>query len=240
MRYIVYGDVHGCLEEWEELRKLLPVETSVEICVGDILDKGPYPVEALRYARKNRIISVMGNHEFKHLRKWLGRNVILDENQQEVYPQLTADDFYYIASFPFFLKLNHLTILHAGITNSIHLGNAPLTTLKNLLYIRDLDQFGNPLHLHHSHPNPQFWSEIYRGGEGFVIYGHSPFLEVRQEYFSLGIDTGVVYGNKLTAVIIEDTLKPWEFEIVQVKAKEKYAEPIRELPFPTTHSFTTF
>ncbi|WP_456480202.1 metallophosphoesterase [Nautilia sp.] len=224
MKYVIYGDIHGCLEEWEELRKLIP-KNSFEICVGDILDKGPYPVEALRYAQKNGIFSIMGNHEYKHLRKWWGRKVILDDDQQKVYPQLKKEDFEYIESMPFFLKLNHLTVIHAGISNRLYLNNPKLNLMTLLLFMRDVDENGKFLPLNHNNPNASFWADVYNGHEGFVIYGHSPFKNPYIKKNSAGIDTGCVYGNKLTAVVIPNTLKPFEYEIIQVEARRRYAEP---------------
>jgi len=228
MKYVIYGDIHGCLEEWEELRRLIP-KNSFEICVGDILDKGPYPVEALRYAQKNKIFTVMGNHEYKHLRKWWGRKVILDENQQKVYPKLKEKDFEFIESMPFFLKLNHLTVIHAGISNRLYLNNPKLNLMTLLLFMRDVDGEGKFLPLNHNNPDAKFWANVYNGHEGFIIYGHSPFKEPYIKRNSIGIDTGCVYGNKLTAVVISNTLKPWEYEILQVNARQKYAEP--HVPF---------
>ncbi len=224
MTYVIYGDIHGCLEEWEELRSLIP-KNSFEICVGDILDKGPYPVEALRYAQKNRIFSIMGNHEYKHLRKWWGRKVILDDNQQKIYPKLKQEDFEYIESMPFFLKLNHLTVIHAGISNRLYLNNPKLNLLTLLLFMRDVDEKDKFLPLNHNNPNARFWADVYNGHEGFIVYGHSPFKEPNIKKNSAGIDTGCVYGNKLTALVIPNTLKPWNFEIIQVNARQKYAEP---------------
>jgi len=223
MHYVIYGDVHGCLEEWEELRKLIP-KNSFEISVGDILDKGPYPVEALRYAKKNKIFTIMGNHEYKHIRKYWGRKVILDEDQQKVYPQLREDDFEFIEGMPFYLKLNHLTIVHAGITNRIRLNNPPLNILTLLLFLRDVDPNDKFLPLNHDCQKARFWADTYKGHEGFVVYGHNPFTEIKKNKYALGIDTGCVYGNKLTAVVIKNTLKPWEFEIIQVNAKKEYAK----------------
>jgi hypothetical protein len=228
MNYVIYGDIHGCLEEWEELRTLIP-KNSFEICVGDILDKGPYPVEALRYARKNKIFSLMGNHEYKHLRKFWGRKVLLDEDQQKIYPKLKKDDFEFIESMPFFFKVNHLTVVHAGIGNKIYLNNPKLNLLTLLLFMRDVDENGKFLPLNHNNPNAKFWADVYNGHEGFVIYGHSPFRTPYKTTHSLGIDTGCVYGNKLTAVIIPNTLKPDEYEIIEVKAKRQYAVP--HVPF---------
>ena len=224
MAYVIYGDVHGCLEEWEELRKLIP-KNSIEISVGDILDKGPYPVEALRYAKKNKIFTIMGNHEYKHIRKYWGRNVVLDEDQQKIYPQLKQEDFEFIENMPFFLKLNHLTIVHAGITNWIRLNNPPLNLMTLLLFLRDVDENGKFLPLNHNNPNAKYWADVYNGHEGFVVYGHNPFKEVKKNKFSAGIDTGCVYGNKLTALVIKNTLKPSEYEIIQVNAKKQYTKP---------------
>ena len=224
MYYVIYGDIHGCLEELEEIRKLIP-KNSFEISVGDILDKGPYPVEALRYAKKNKIFTIMGNHEYKHIRKYWGRNVKLDEDQQKVYPKLKKEDFEFIESMPFFLKLNHLTILHAGITNWIRLNNPPLNIMTLLLFLRDVDENDKFLPLNHNNPNAKFWGDVYNGHEGFVVYGHSPFREIKKNKFSAGIDTGCVYGNKLTALVIKDTLKPQNYEIIQINAKKQYSQP---------------
>jgi len=224
MYYVIYGDIHGCLEELEELRKLIP-KNSIEISVGDILDKGHYPVKALRYAKKNKILTIMGNHEYKHIRKYWGRKVQLDEDQQRIYPQLKQKDFDFIESMPFFIKLNHLTILHAGITNWIRLNNPKLNLMTLLLFLRDVDENGKFLPLNHNNPNAKYWGDIYNGHEGFVVYGHNPFREIKKNKFSAGIDTGCVYGNKLTALIVKDTLKPQNYEIIQVKAKKEYFKP---------------
>ena len=229
MYYVIYGDIHGCLEEWEELRKLIP-KNSFEISVGDILDKGPYPVEALRYAKKNKIFTIMGNHEYKHIRKYWGRNVKLDEDQQRVYPKLKQEDFEFIESMPFFFKLNRLTIVHAGITNKIYLSNPPLNIMTLLLFLRDVDENEKFLPLNHNNPNARYWADTYNGHEGFVVYGHNPFKEVKKNKNSIGLDTGCVYGNKLTAYIIKNTLKPWDGEIIQIKAKKQYFK----LSFPLT------
>jgi len=228
MYYVIYGDVHGCLEEWEDLRKQIP-KNSFEISVGDILDKGPYPVEALRYAKKNNIFTIMGNHEYKHIRKYWGRNVKLDEDQQKVYPKLKQEDFDFIESMPFFLKLNKLTIVHAGITNRIYLSNPPLNIMTLLLFLRDVDENEKFLPLNHNNPNAKYWADTYNGHEGFVVYGHNPFKEVKRNKFSIGIDTACVYGNKLTAYVIKNTLKPWEGEIIQVKAKKQYSVPLFDI-----------
>ena len=46
-----------------------------------------------------------------------------------------------------------------------------------------------------------FWADLYDGNEGFVVYGHQSFKEPKKSKHALGIDTGCVYGNKLSAVV---------------------------------------
>ena len=225
---VIYGDIHGCLEEFEELRKKIP-SNSIEITVGDFLDKGPYSKETIEYLRKNRIFSILGNHEYKYLRKKIGRKVKMDEEQEKIYNSLSDNDFEYIFSLPYFIKANKLTILHAGISNHIYLSNPSMSELNRLLFFREVDKNERFLPLNHSCKESTFWADIYDGHEGFVVYGHSAFLEIKKDIFSAGIDTGCVYGNKLSAIIIENTLRPYEYRVIEVKSKRKYAEPISDL-----------
>ena len=62
-KLIVYGDIHGCFNELEELRNSLNIQSNdAEVCVGDILTKGKDSIKTLRYIQKNNILSVLGNH----------------------------------------------------------------------------------------------------------------------------------------------------------------------------------
>jgi len=133
---------------------------------------------------------------------------------------------------PFYLKMNRLTVVHAGITNKIWLNNPPLNILTLLIFLREVDENDKFLPLHHNHPNARFWADTYNGHEGFVVYGHNPFTDVKKNKHAAGIDTACVYGNKLTAIVIKDTLKPWEYEIIQVNAKKQYAKPHFEIQKP--------
>ncbi|MBT4764525.1 serine/threonine protein phosphatase, partial [bacterium] len=68
-RVIIYGDIHGCYEEFVNLReKINPLRTDIEICVGDIITRGKDSIKTLRYIQKNNIKSVIGNHENKIIR----------------------------------------------------------------------------------------------------------------------------------------------------------------------------
>ncbi|TIT75810.1 MAG: polynucleotide kinase-phosphatase, partial [Mesorhizobium sp.] len=66
------------------------------------------------------------------------------------------------------------------------------------------------------------WATAYRGKTA-VIYGHTPMLSAEWLNNTLCIDTGCVFGGKLTA------LRWPERELVEVPAIQVWSEPIRPL-----------
>ena len=235
MRTIIYGDVHGCLDEFKTLRSELNLTNDDrEISVGDLLDRGPLSNATLTYARENNVELVLGNNEYKYLRyanheatlKATGKKnpMTLNDEKIEIYNNLSKEDIEYIQAAPFFIKIDNLTIVHAGITNKIELLNAKKKELESLTRIRQLDENQKTLALGQTSFNSRFWSEFYNGGEGIIVYGHEAFNKVKIDKHSFGIDTGCVYGNKLTALVIEDAKDPmYSYDVVQVSAFEKYS-----------------
>lgn len=235
MRVIIYGDVHGCLDEFKTLRHELEISgEDREISVGDLLDRGEESNATLQYARENGIELVLGNHEYKYLRfkrheekfKLTGKKnpMNFDDEKVKIYENLSQEDLDYIEAAPFFLKIDNVTILHAGITNKIDLSNATKKELESLIRIRDLDINEKTLSLGQTPFGSRPWSEFYDGGEGYIVYGHEARSKVKIDKYSFGIDTGCVYGNKLTALIIHDTQEPmFHYDIVQVRARMAYS-----------------
>lgn len=239
-RIIIYGDIEGCLKEFISLRKKIkPQHYDREIVVGDILDKGPYSNLLLKYIIKNNIESVMGNHEYKYVRyhnfnlnkQQKDKNPInLTSEQLAIYNNLSKKDIFFISNLPFYIKINNLTILHAGIINNIKLESATKKELEKILWIRKLDENQKLISLIDESLNYKFWSEYYDGNQGFIIYGHSVLNEVKYDKNSIGIDTSCVYGNKLTACIIHNTENPMDrIEIIQVNALKKYLNKYGEI-----------
>ena len=62
------------------------------------------------------------------------------------------------------------------------------------------------------------WYDVYRG-EKIVLFGHWPAPEPRRAERAIGLDTGCVYGGRLTAYIIESD------EFVGVPAHHVYDPP---------------
>lgn len=67
MRTFVIGDVHGCLEELHQLVTISGYRKGLDrlIFLGDLVDRGPYPVETVRCVRKMGWEVVASNHEQK-------------------------------------------------------------------------------------------------------------------------------------------------------------------------------
>jgi len=237
-KIIIYGDLHGCLDEFKSLReKINPSKNDREIIIGDILDRGPKSNELFTYIREHGIESLMGNHEYKYLRYKKHNDKFLvtgkknpmnfDEEKLKIFNAFSDADLDFLETLPFFIKIDNLTLVHAGLLNKIELDTAEKKDLEYLLWVRYLKEDNIPLSLGKEDETSKYWAELYDGDEGFVVYGHEPFQEVRVDNYSIGIDTGCVYGNRLTACIVSDTVEPLKnYKIIDIKSEygEKYEQ----------------
>lgn len=209
-KLIIYGDIHGCYNELTSLRnKINPQKNDIEVCVGDIITKGKDSIKTLDYLIKHNIKAVLGNHEDKLLRylkhqKSNKKNPInLDTDEQNIIDNLTGEHIKYLKSLPLYLKFENITVVHGGVQNHFNLEKLSKREIQNVLRIRYLDEEGNFVVYGKENKNSVFWADIYDGNQGFIIYGHKRFKEVKINKFAIGIDTGCVYGNKLSAIAIE-------------------------------------
>ncbi|BAF69395.1 metallophosphoesterase [Nitratiruptor sp. SB155-2] len=236
-RLIVYGDIHGCLDELCKLREMLSItEEDEEYCVGDVINKGPYSLETLRYVKEKNIRCVRGNHEDKLLRYHhhemerittsKPNPMHLSQKELEVYRSMEREDFLFLQSFPLFIQKKRLTIIHAGVLPSTNLYALDKKEAAKVMRVRYLDEKGNFVVLDKSEPKKHFWwSSLYDGRFGYIVYGHQPFLTPRVDRFSFGIDTGAVYGNRLTAIVFDQKdevlIESYRFVSVDAKAYAK-------------------
>jgi polynucleotide kinase-phosphatase len=235
----VIGDVHGCREELEELLTELgyqPVENSLRhpegrtaVFVGDLVDRGPDTPGVLRLvmamAAGGDALVVCGNHEQKLVRALRGRKVQVSHGLAESLEQLAAQGEDFRAEVEAFcdgliahyvLDGGKLVVAHAGLPQQYH-GRASGRVRSVALYgdtTGETDEYGLPIR----YP----WARDYRGS-ATVLYGHTPTPEVEWINGTLCLDTGCVFGGKLTA------LRYPEREIVEVKAKQVWYEPAKPL-----------
>ncbi len=209
-RVIIYGDIHGCLDELKKLRKKIkPRDGDIEISVGDLVNKGPQSIETLRYIQKKGILSVVGNNEIKIMKfykksKQKGEGFLktLRNFEQQVLSTMSVQDYHFLKSLPYFIKIKNLTILHGGIPNGVKLRDSMSDDDKEALTLmRYLDKDYHPIPYKNIEDRSAFWSEVYNGREGFIVFGHHPFKEPKIEEHAIGIDTGAVYGGYLSAIV---------------------------------------
>ena len=243
----VIGDVHGCRAELESLLTDLGYAVSWDeqggavgahqqgrraVFVGDLVDRGPDTPGVLRLVMgmvaAGDALCVPGNHENKLLRALRGRKVQVTHGLAESLEQLSAEPPEFRAAVEKFLDglISHyvldggnLVVSHAGILERYQ-GRASARVREFCLYGQttgETDEYGLPVR----YP----WAQEYRGA-AMVLYGHTPVPVPEWINNTLCLDTGCVFGGRLTA------LRYPERQIVSVPAEKVYYEPAR--PFPAS------
>ncbi|MDJ1467208.1 polynucleotide kinase-phosphatase [Xanthocytophaga flava] len=240
----IIGDVHGCFDELKELLEKLgyqfdttntfsvtPPAGRKAFFVGDLVDRGPNSPDVLRLVmqmvKEDKALCVPGNHDVKLLKYLNGRNVQLKHGLDRTVEQLASVSQEFLEEVKVFLDglISHfvvddgrLVVAHAGLKEEMQ-GRGSGAVREFCLYgetTGEIDEFGLPVRIN--------WAAEYRG-KTMVVYGHTPVVEAQWQNNTIDIDTGCVFGGKLTA------LRYPEKELVSVKAKEVYAQSTRPLDF---------
>ncbi len=216
-RTLVIGDIHGCYDELLDLMEKAEVDAGDRIvAVGDLIVKGPKSREVLElFASDNRFSSVLGNHDLTILRHWRGEEVELTPQQERALSELySGRERYrlYLESLPFTIDLGEYLVAHAGLRPEVPLASQSVDDLTELRTLGEdrTSRDGTP------------WYEKY-DGEKTVLFGHWPALSLRRSRHAVGLDTGCVYGNRLTGYVIETG------ESITVPARRAYDRPKRPL-----------
>jgi serine/threonine protein phosphatase 1 len=196
-RTIVVGDIHGCYDELEDMLSEVRFAASDRlISVGDLITKGPKSREVLeRFMSEPQFSAVMGNHDLALRRRWNGEKFKLKDSQKPTHKELKKDKERYVAflnSLPFMIDLGTHLVVHAGMRPGVALHSQ---TTEDLTELRSI---GKDRTARDGTP----WYEVYEG-EKVVLFGHWPGPKPRHGKRAIGLDTGCVYGNELTAYIIE-------------------------------------
>lgn len=249
-RKFVLGDVHGTIIELQELISQfnLTQDDTVAFC-GDIVDKGPFSAECIRFAFDLRqtcnVIFVAGNHEDKHYR-WVAaekkraltgaaNGIRGAEGFQKIHNGLTPELWSFIEDSRLYYQTEGFTILHGGVPPAMvnlpddcslkELCNMPgkrRDFIKYILWTRYTNPKGLPVSLGFEEPEDSYWADSYDGRFGTILFGHQPFVQDKIKVFdhAIGLDLGCVYGGYLAAVEIGRGQIVAEY---YVKAKEQYA-----------------
>ena len=237
----IVGDIHGCFDELTDLLGRLGYAVEAEdgeyrvtppdgrklVFVGDLVDRGPRIPDVLRLAmsvvKSGAGFCVPGNHDMKLLRKLRGKQVSITHGLGDTLAQLEteAPEFQQeVAQFlddlvsHYVFDEGNLVVAHAGMKEEMQ-GRGSGAVRSFALFgetTGETDDFGLPVRYN--------WAADYRG-RAMVVYGHTPVAEPEWLNRTINIDTGCVFGGKLTA------LRYPEKELVSVPALRQYYAPAK-------------
>ena len=203
------------------------------VFVGDLVDRGPRSLDVVRTVKAmveaGHALAVPGNHDVKLAKKLRGKDVRVAHGlgatlaEFEVLPgevrkqtEVEVAGFLDGLSSHLVLDGGRLVVAHAGMKEGMQ-GRSSGAVRAFALYgdtSGETDAYGLPVR--------HDWAAAYRG-EAAVVYGHTPVPEAEWINGTVNVDTGCVFGGKLTA------LRWPEREAVSVPAQEVYAEPVRPI-----------
>ncbi len=212
-RIFAIGDIHGCKDALEALLEILPVdwERDLIIFLGDYIDRGPDPkgviekIIELKKAYPESIITLKGNHEqmFENFLKgkeistflYNGGDATLRSYYKNGYLEIPGEHLQFLKELRLYYETEDYIFVHGGINPEKSLEEQ---TEDDFLWIRG-----------------SFYNAEVRFPKT-VVFGHTPFNEPFVKEDRIGIDTGCVYGGKLTAVMLP------EREFYQVNCRGRF------------------
>jgi predicted phosphodiesterase len=220
-RVIAIGDVHGCYEELDRLLRMVsPARGDTVVMLGDVVNRGPDSHQALQLCREVNAILLMGNHERRFLRARSGKRwKSLDAVDLASFKSLDEEDWSYLdgARQYYYVPSMDVVLVHGGFQPGVPWQRQER---KVITEIQVIDPKGRPKKRSDAPPGCPHWSNLWQGPP-FVVYGHTPWSEVHRTQWTLGIDTGCVYGGSLSALILP------EMTVLQIKsAKAYYPAPL--------------
>jgi len=197
--YII-GDIHGCYNTLLKLVEKLPKDAKL-IFVGDLCDKGNFSKEVISFVKDNNHLAVKGNHEVlmqTHIEKaiagedgqWNSNDVFGGDKTVRSYEHsadLLKEHLEWIDGLPIYIEIENYFITH-GYGLPYYQRKDEKKYERAILSNRvDVDEYKDD------------WEDV-SSYEMVNVFGHCAFDEVKRGENYIGIDTGCVYGRKLTAL----------------------------------------
>jgi protein phosphatase len=221
MNLDIIGDIHGCFEEFRSLTTKMgyswntgiPLHSEGRILafVGDLTDRGPYSLKVIETVYELTVIKGMalyspGNHCNKLYRYFKGNNVQISHGLETTVAEYVAlpareqkkvqkkfIELYEQAPLYQIVDDEKLIIAHAGIKQA-YIGKHN-DKVKTFVLYGDITGAKHPDGM----PVRRDWAQQYTG-EQWIVYGHTPVKDVRKVNRTYNIDTGCVFGGKLSAL----------------------------------------
>jgi serine/threonine protein phosphatase 1 len=199
-RIFAVGDIHGCFDKLVALMGIIDIDFQKDtlLFIGDYIDRGPDSKEVVDYmidlgSKQDRVVFLKGNHEYllqRHLdgiESYMflsnGGDATLESymrgsGHRRANP-IPTEHLDFFDSLSLYYETDSYIFVHAGLKPDLDLERQEE---RHMLWIRD--EF--------IHSDADFGKR--------VIFGHTAFRKPLVLDNKIGIDTGAVYGNKLTCV----------------------------------------
>ena len=198
---LIVGDIHGCFDEWMTLLKKACYNSKTHrmILVGDLINKGEKSLKTLKWAYDHKIESVLGNHELNFI-QMIEKHLPLPPSFEKLKNEMGSSLhqwIQYLKSWPTYIEEEDFLVVHGGLVPGQH---PKESCIEDLVHLRQWNEKTKKRgHLDDGNSKP--WHDYYTGAK-LVVYGHW----ARQGFFekknSIGLDSGCVYGNKLTGIFL--------------------------------------
>jgi hypothetical protein len=233
-RTLFVGDVHSCADELADLVDRAALVSGDRVFfTGDLLSRGPKPHEVLKLYRELGGQAPVGNHEQKLLEarraRLSGRKPPrLGASHQAIVDELTPEDWLLLEGLPLFVEVpeHGIVMAHAGIDPSLPLSQQDPWVVT---HVRSIDAEGKP-----SEKWGTLWAQSYQGPP-HIVFGHNAKKTPQLHPHATGLDTGCVYGGRLTGLLLPEGTEPPPVAdrgdcLVSVPARAEYSEYGRGMP----------
>ncbi len=210
----VIGDIHGCfytlVELYNSIRekyKDIPV-----YCVGDLVDRGNHSFETVEFVISEKIKFTPGNHDymFYHFfkdptsvfaRSWVFNGSETTLASYETHDEAVFKHIEHIKAAPLYYNLPDCFISHAGISSHYKV-------LLDKAYLTNQELLADYIIADYITDRGVLWTrDSLLNLNKLQIVGHTKHQEITldEDVKAVYIDTGACVGNKLSAVIVQDS-----------------------------------
>lgn len=240
MRTVVVGDVHGCRIELDALLDRIAFTSGDRLVfVGDLVARGPDSLGVLDIVRRTGAIVVRGNHEQKLLdwraarTAWMHGKAAAKPPMGRIHRELARSlrpvDWSLLETAPFFLELpeHGLRVVHAGVLPDVAFEKQSEETLTRIRTVRTGSRKrGKGKHV--------LWGTVYQGPPQ-IVFGHNAAPGLQLHAWATGLDTGCVYGGRLTAMVLAAGQRVPK--TISARRELLVSEPARRMWFvPASHN----